>query len=50
MAFEAVAQLRSKGLHAQRLADGFPEWKSAGLPVEVGQPPRPCLVFKRMLE
>jgi len=36
MAFEAVAQLRSKGLRAQRLADGFPEWKSAGLPVEVG--------------
>jgi ArsR family transcriptional regulator len=35
MAFEAVAQLRSKGLRAQRLADGFPEWKSAGLPVEV---------------
>jgi rhodanese-related sulfurtransferase/DNA-binding transcriptional ArsR family regulator len=36
MAFEAVAQLRSKGLRAQRMADGFPEWKSAGLPVELG--------------
>jgi len=36
MAFEAVAQLRGKGLRARRLADGFPEWKSAGLPVEVG--------------
>jgi rhodanese-related sulfurtransferase/predicted transcriptional regulator len=36
MAFEAVAQLRGKGLRAQRLADGFPQWKSAGLPVEVG--------------
>ncbi len=34
MAFEAVARLRRKGYKAQRLADGFPEWKSAGLPVE----------------
>jgi rhodanese-related sulfurtransferase len=35
MAFEAVAQLRRKGLKARRLADGFPEWKTAGLPVEL---------------
>jgi rhodanese-related sulfurtransferase/biotin operon repressor len=35
MAFEAVAQLRRKGFKAKRLADGFPEWKSAGLPVKV---------------
>jgi rhodanese-related sulfurtransferase/DNA-binding transcriptional ArsR family regulator len=34
MAFEAVAQLRKKGLKARRLEDGFPEWRSAGLPVE----------------
>ena len=34
LAFEAVAQLRRKGLKARRLEDGFPEWKSAGLPVE----------------
>jgi rhodanese-related sulfurtransferase/DNA-binding transcriptional ArsR family regulator len=34
MAFEAVAQLRRKGHKARRLADGFPEWKSAGLPIE----------------
>lgn len=34
MAFEAVAQLRRKGLKAKRLTDGFPEWKSAGLPVD----------------
>jgi len=34
MAFEAVAQLRRKGYKARRLADGFPEWKSAGLPLE----------------
>jgi rhodanese-related sulfurtransferase len=36
MAFEAVAQLRGKGLKARRLDDGYPEWKSAGLPVETG--------------
>ena len=34
MAFEAVAQLRKKGLKARRLQDGLPEWRSAGLPVE----------------
>ena len=34
LAFEAVVQLRKKGRKARRLEDGFPEWKSAGLPVE----------------
>ena len=34
MSFEAVAQLRNKGLKARRLETGFPEWKVAGLPVE----------------
>jgi rhodanese-related sulfurtransferase/biotin operon repressor len=34
MAFEAVAELRNRGRWARRLQDGFPEWKSAGLPVE----------------
>lgn len=34
LAFEAVTQLRKKGRKARRLEDGFPEWKSAGLPVE----------------
>ena len=34
LAFEAVARLREKGFKARRLEDGFPEWKSAGLPVE----------------
>jgi rhodanese-related sulfurtransferase/DNA-binding transcriptional ArsR family regulator len=33
LALEAVAQLRKKGRKARRLQDGFPEWKSAGLPV-----------------
>ena len=36
LAFEAVAQLRRKGLKARRLEDGYPEWKTAGLPVEEG--------------
>lgn len=34
MAFEAVAKLRKSGRTARRLEDGFPEWKSAGLPVD----------------
>lgn len=34
LAFDAVARLREKGLRARRLEDGFPEWKTAGLPVE----------------
>ena len=36
LAFDAVANLRGKGLKARRLEDGFPEWKTAGLPVETG--------------
>ena len=34
LSFEAVEKLRAKGLRARRLADGYPEWKRAGLPVE----------------
>ncbi|MGH6995184.1 MAG: ArsR/SmtB family transcription factor [Stellaceae bacterium] len=34
LAYEAVALLRDRGFKAQRLEDGFPEWKAAGLPVE----------------
>lgn len=34
LAFEAVARLRAGGHAARRLEGGFPEWKSAGLPVE----------------
>jgi ArsR family transcriptional regulator len=37
LSFEAVAQLRKLGFKARRLEDGLPEWKAAGLPVEVGQ-------------
>ncbi|PBC01685.1 metalloregulator ArsR/SmtB family transcription factor [Mesorhizobium sp. WSM3860] len=35
MSFEAVAALRSVGHSARRLEDGMPEWKAAGLPVEM---------------
>ncbi len=35
LAFEAVAKLRDRGFKARRLEDGYPEWKAAGLPVEV---------------
>ena len=34
MAFDAVALLRRRGRRARRLVDGFPEWRSAGLPVD----------------
>ena len=34
-AFEAVAALRAQGFSAARLEDGFPEWRAAGLAVEV---------------
>ncbi|GMU39348.1 MAG: transcriptional regulator [Chloroflexota bacterium] len=35
---EAVSELRAHGVRALRLADGFPEWKAAGRPVEEGMP------------
>ena len=34
LAFDAVAKLREQGFKASRLEDGFPEWKTEGLPVE----------------
>ena len=34
LAYEAVQVLRKKGISARRLEDGYPEWKSAGLPVD----------------
>ncbi len=37
LAFDAVARLREKGIKARRMQDGYPEWKTAGLPVEVSQ-------------
>ncbi len=35
LAFDAVENLRKNGITAHRMEDGFPEWKSAGLPVEL---------------
>jgi len=35
---EAVAFLRSNNRRAARLETGFPDWKSMGLPVELGPP------------
>lgn len=35
LAFEAVFRLRAKGIKARRMQQGFPEWKQAGLPVEM---------------
>lgn len=34
LAYEAVKVLRKKGIKARRLEAGYPEWKSAGLPVD----------------
>jgi rhodanese-related sulfurtransferase len=31
---EAVAFLRSRGFRARRLAEGLPDWRAAGMPVE----------------
>jgi len=35
LSFDAVEKLREKGVKASRLEEGFPEWKSAGYPVEL---------------
>jgi len=35
LSFDAVEKLRQQGVTANRLEDGFPEWKSAGFPVEL---------------
>jgi len=37
LSFEAVARLRKLGFKARRLEDGLPEWKAAGLPIEIGR-------------
>lgn len=38
-AHRAVEILRTNGRRARRLLEGFPEWRSAGLPVESGTQP-----------
>ncbi len=35
LSFEAVGVLRTRGFKVRRLETGFPEWKAAGLPIEV---------------
>lgn len=36
LSFKAARLLRERGFDVRRLRDGFPEWKAAGRPVEVG--------------
>lgn len=36
LAPQAVERLRARGYRARRLADGFPEWRLAGLPIAAG--------------
>jgi ArsR family transcriptional regulator len=36
LSYEAVALLRARGFTVRRLEDGLPEWRAAGLPVEIG--------------
>jgi len=36
LSYEAVALLRARGYNIRRLEDGLPEWRAAGLPVEIG--------------
>jgi rhodanese-related sulfurtransferase len=36
LSVHAVELLRSRGFRARRLADGFPEWRDAGLPISSG--------------
>lgn len=35
LSYEAVAMLRARGFKVRRLEDGLPEWRAAGLPVQV---------------
>ena len=35
MSYDAVQLLRRKGMKARRLQNGMPEWRSAGMPVEL---------------
>jgi rhodanese-related sulfurtransferase/DNA-binding transcriptional ArsR family regulator len=35
LSYEAVALLRARGFNIRRLEDGLPEWRAAGLPVDV---------------
>jgi rhodanese-related sulfurtransferase/biotin operon repressor len=37
MSYDAVSVLRKKGLRARRLEAGMPEWRAAGMPVELNR-------------
>jgi len=37
LSYQAVSRLRAAGFHACRLKDGYPEWRTLGLPVVVGE-------------
>ena len=41
LAPQALQVLHRRGYQARRLQDGLPEWRRAGLPVEVGRAPGP---------
>jgi rhodanese-related sulfurtransferase/predicted transcriptional regulator len=36
LSFDAIAILRARGFRIRRLAEGLPEWRAAGMPVETG--------------
>ena len=36
LSFEAVALLRARGFKVRRLEEGLPEWRAAGLPIQIG--------------
>jgi rhodanese-related sulfurtransferase/DNA-binding transcriptional ArsR family regulator len=33
LSFDAIERLRARGFKARRMAEGYPEWKAAGLPI-----------------
>jgi ArsR family transcriptional regulator len=37
LSYEAAALLRARGFTVRRLEDGLPEWRAAGLPVEISR-------------
>jgi ArsR family transcriptional regulator len=47
MADEAVDMLRRRGFKARRLVEGYPEWRVAGLPVEVMSVPNLASACRR---
>ncbi|MGC8667017.1 MAG: ArsR/SmtB family transcription factor [Chthonomonadales bacterium] len=50
LAAEAVRVLRRNGFQAVRMKEGYPEWRDAGLPVEVGATTPPDSLFAQSEE